>query len=102
MVRPHEFITLQTLVGEEERIDPETNEPYVENIIIAEDKKLKSIIDLDSIEKVDEYTNDKGNIYSKRTMIISNGMQVVVLSPYSEVKELVFNSPKEVKGLKNE
>lgn len=97
MVRPHEFVIVQTIASEEVRVDPETNEEYTEQIIIAKDKKLKTLIDLQDIINVEESINESGSIYAKRCNIItSTGLQAVVLSPYKEVSELVKNTQKDI------
>jgi len=100
MDRPYEFQTIQTLMGEEVRIDEETGEQYVEQIIIAQDKKLRKTIDLFNVSSYEEFTNDKGAVYSKRCMIEVNGEPVVVAKSYEDIKKIIselnVNSKKSV------
>ena len=89
MDRPYEFITLQTLAKEELREDPETGEMYPEQIIIAEDKKLRKTIDLFDINSFEELTNDKGSIYAKRCLLSVKGEQMLVAKSYEDVNQLI-------------
>lgn len=89
MDSPHEFITLQTLAKEEPREDPETGEMYMEQIIIAEDKKLRRMIDLFDISSYEELTNNNGSIYAKRCVIYVQGEQLLVASSYNDITELL-------------
>ena len=94
MLNPYEFVTVQTVAKEEVRTDPETDETYTEQVIVAEDKKLKLLIDLNDIEDVSETINRDAIIYAKRTSISYRGVQAVVLMSYSDVKKLLVKTHK--------
>jgi len=89
MDRPHEFIQLQTLVKEEVRIDPETGEEYSEEIMIAENKKLRITLDLFDINSFEEYTNNDGTVYGKRSVISVAGENKIVATSYDDMKKLL-------------
>jgi len=64
---------------------------YMEQIIIAQDKKLKKTIDLFDINSYEELTNDTGAIYAKRCLLEVRGEAVLVAMSYKDVNELVRN-----------
>ena len=89
MYKAHEFQTISTLMAEEERIDEETGEAYMEQIVIAENKKLRKTIDLFNIDSYEEYTKDKGSVYGKRTLLTVSGEPMVVAGSYDDIKALI-------------
>jgi len=98
MKRPHEFITVQTVGKEEVRVDPETGEDYMEEIILAKDKKMKITFDLEDITSFQEYTNDDAIIYGKRCLVTTSGERIVLLISYNDLNELIDNKPKHTTG----
>ena len=89
MINSYEFQTVQTLMSEEVRINEETGEEYVEQIIIEEDKKLRKTISLNDISSFEELTNDKGVIYAKRCLLKVSGEPVVVTKSYKDIKSII-------------
>jgi len=96
MRRPYELITIQTIVGEEVREDPESGESYVEEVVIAKDKKTKLLLDLDDIQSVEEHIDESGKIYSKRCVVIANGQMRVVAKSYKEMKDLFLRNDNQI------
>lgn len=76
-------------MSEEARVDDETGEQYIEQIIIAENKKLRKTIDLFDITSYEEFVNDKGVIYGKRCALLVGGDPIIVTKSYEEVKDLI-------------
>ena len=89
MDAPFEFITLQTLAKEEVREDPETGEEYMEQIIIAKDKKLRKTVSLFDINSFEEVTDDTGSIYAKRCLIYVSNEPILVAKSYKSVDKLL-------------
>ena len=85
----YEFQTIQTLMGEEVRTDEETGEEYIEQIVVAKDKKLRTTIDLLDIDGFEEFTNDKGAIYAKRCVLNVKGNGIVVTKSYDDIREIL-------------
>ena len=89
MTRPFEFTQFQTLMKEEVRKDPETGEEYIEEVIIAENKKLRITLDLYDVSSYEEYTNNDGTIYGKRCLITVGNEHKIVAISYDDMKELM-------------
>jgi hypothetical protein len=93
MNNPLEVIQLKTVVDYEERIDPETNEVYQEEIIIEKDKRIKTIIDLDEYSVLEEHIDEHGVIYKGRVVLKDRGGNpILIAKSYDEIKDLLVKN----------
>lgn len=93
MINPIEVIQLKTVVDYEERTDPETNEVYQEEVIIEKDKKIKTIIDLDTYSLLEEHIDENGVIYKNRSVLMDvSGKAILVAKSYDELKDLLIKN----------
>ncbi len=91
MLNPFKCVQFQTLVDVEIREDEDGNK-YEEEVILAQDKRIKCIIDFDDIVEINEVTNDKGVIYKKRVLISTGGGSKIINKSYDEMEKLLFES----------
>jgi hypothetical protein len=97
MIKPFEYVSYVTIVDQEVRIDPESKQEYVEDIVIAEDKKVKCISDVNDILRVEEYVDEKGKTYRNRSVVFFNGTDPKVIGKsYNDIKEMIFSNETKV------